>query len=217
MFNDRCGLTELVLKGVKTMTRRIESGVRIHGNPACELVHSALEMHKNFNADRSKISIGEEVTIEICTRYRTGELVAVAQSYHDIFLSGNFSPEAGKKIQELIQYKHPGSRNKMFVDAGLMPYGIRIKDIKIERLQDITDGDCVKEGIIKVLDSFYYFEDGENGCYFDTPREAFAALIDKTSGKGTWDSNPWVVVYEFEKEDCYGGKGKEELREGMDG
>lgn len=27
--------------------------------------------------------------------------------------------------------------------------------------------------------------------------KAFAALIDKVSGKGTWDSNPWVFVYEF--------------------
>lgn len=27
---------------------------------------------------------------------------------------------------------------------------------------------------------------------------AFASLIDKVSGKGTWDSNPWVIVYEFE-------------------
>lgn len=33
---------------------------------------------------------------------------------------------------------------------------------------------------------------------FDTPRKAFAALIDKVSGRGTWDRNPWVVVYEFE-------------------
>ena len=33
---------------------------------------------------------------------------------------------------------------------------------------------------------------------FDTPREAFAVLIDKVSGRGTWKSNPWVVVYEFE-------------------
>lgn len=33
---------------------------------------------------------------------------------------------------------------------------------------------------------------------FNTPRQAFAALIDKVSGRGTWDCNPWVVVYEFE-------------------
>ena len=31
-----------------------------------------------------------------------------------------------------------------------------------------------------------------------TPREAFASLIDKVSGRGTWKSNPWVFVYEFE-------------------
>jgi hypothetical protein len=33
-----------------------------------------------------------------------------------------------------------------------------------------------------------------------TPRQAFAALIDKVSGKGTWESNPYVFVYEFELE-----------------
>lgn len=33
---------------------------------------------------------------------------------------------------------------------------------------------------------------------FPTPREAFAALIDKISGKGTWENNPWVVAYSFE-------------------
>lgn len=29
-------------------------------------------------------------------------------------------------------------------------------------------------------------------------REAFSLLIDKVSGKGTWESNPWVVAYSFE-------------------
>lgn len=33
---------------------------------------------------------------------------------------------------------------------------------------------------------------------FDTPREAFASLIDRVSGKGTWDRNPFVFVYDFE-------------------
>ncbi len=46
----------------------------------------------------------------------------------------------------------------------------------------------------------YYFErlDKSQGFYFNSPCEAFAALIDKVSGKGTWDRNPFVVVYEFE-------------------
>ena len=30
-----------------------------------------------------------------------------------------------------------------------------------------------------------------------SPREAFSALIDKVSGKGAWESNPFVWAYEF--------------------
>ncbi len=31
-----------------------------------------------------------------------------------------------------------------------------------------------------------------------TLEEAFANLIDRVSGKGTWESNPWVFAYTFE-------------------
>ena len=33
---------------------------------------------------------------------------------------------------------------------------------------------------------------------YSNTRDAFAELIDKVSGKGTWASNPYVFVYEFE-------------------
>lgn len=33
--------------------------------------------------------------------------------------------------------------------------------------------------------------------WFHTPKEAFAALIDKVSGKGTWEKNPLVFAYGF--------------------
>lgn len=85
-----------------------------------------------------------------------------------------------------------------------MPHHIEITDIKVERLQDISDEDCLREGIMKgefmnTWDTFYYDEWGDvpNHITFKTAREAFAALIDKVSGKGTWNSSPWVFVYEF--------------------
>ena len=34
--------------------------------------------------------------------------------------------------------------------------------------------------------------------FFPSPQRAYADLIDKISGKGTWESNPWVVAYSFE-------------------
>ena len=94
----------------------------------------------------------------------------------------------------------------MFARADLMPHQIRITKVRIQRLQDISDEDCLKEGIIKYTKDRTVFKydlsDGfEMFSWKDmkrSPKEAYAALIDKVSGKGTWESNPYVWVYEFE-------------------
>lgn len=137
----------------------------------------------------------------IIPKYKVGEVVAVAQSYNEV-------------VREFTGLAfEPGSTNKMFVRADLMPYRIRITGIKCERLQNISDAECMKEGVVGGIIGYYVpgikckdwskesyvdTEDGRTWKLFPTPREAFASLIDKVSGRGTWDRNPWVVVYEFE-------------------
>ena len=95
----------------------------------------------------------------------------------------------------------------MFVRADLMPHQIRITDIRIERIQDISNEDCIREGIFldetapPCYQPFYTFPgsiDHDTLVGYVTPREAFAALIKKMAGKKAWDDNPWVFVYEFE-------------------
>ena len=133
--------------------------------------------------------------------YKVGEVVAIAQSYKDIGYNGEYS-----WVQDGIHYhrdRAAGWDNKMFVKVNLMPHHIKITNIKIERLQDISDEDCLKEGIIKgkcgsesthFMDAYYVPKDKQPYC---TPQDAFAFLIDKVSGKGTWERNPFVFVYEF--------------------
>ena len=95
--------------------------------------------------------------------------------------------------------KIAGYKNKMFVKADLMPHHIRITDIKVERLQDISDEDVLREGVWQMGELFYVSKAvGETPeVAFPTAREAFWYLIDKVSGKGTWESNPFVVAYSF--------------------
>ena len=95
--------------------------------------------------------------------------------------------------------------NKLFVRADLMPHQIRITNVRVERLQDISDEDCMAEGVEKVAEceDLYRVAVHHKSSKFSylsgkTPREAYAALIDRISDKGTWDSNPYVFVYEFE-------------------
>lgn len=212
MFNDRYGLTQAVIEGRKTMTRRMISGGQLLPE---DRIEEASICPDGFV---SIIANGGESLIEVKYSYKVGEIVAVAQRYEDL---ANIYHDKGLYLFQLSKvhgYKLayitelPGWRNKMFVKSELMPHQIRITGIKCERLQDISDEDCLKEGIF-VNEYFgngkkchhYGFDGFFNGTegwfargWFDTPREAFAALIDKVCRKGTWASNPWVVAYEFE-------------------
>ena len=79
---------------------------------------------------------------------------------------------------------------------------LRITDVRVERLQEISDVDTAKEGIradvmICSLEDPDYIENIGG-------REEFAALWDSTVKKADiakygWDANPWVFVYSFEK------------------
>ena len=192
MFNDRFGLTQAVLEGRKTMTRRVCKDQQCSKSDLLAL----------FNYDM--------LTLMTPPNYLIGEVVAVAQSYNDVIEEWKkgygqgfcFSPK-----------DRAGMTNKMFVRSEEMPHHIKITNIRVEHLQNISDEDCLREGVVTNTIGYYVewlkckdwekeshieMENGETLKLFPTPREAFAALIDKVSGKGTWESNPYVFVYEFE-------------------
>ena len=149
-----------------------------------------------YDADESEFDGGE-----ILPKYKVGEVVAVAQSYKTVY-----NKEGLETMDMLIQELkiHKGWNNKMYVKANLMPYQIRITDVRVERLQDISDEDCLKEGIIKgrcgsedthFMDAYYCPTDSQPYC---EPHEAFAPLINKVSRNDVWSENPYVFVYDFE-------------------
>lgn len=213
MFNDRYGLTQAVLEGKKTMTRRIIPDIEIdwvrRGRvtlPVGGFEHDVLFMDvRKILPDMGRSDYPAPAKYQ--PRYERGEEVAVAQCYKDIDHRGIVAYEDASDIQPgmvrpIYAQESAGWTNKMFVRADLMEETIRIMDIQLQRLNNITDEDCLKEGVEKWMDCYIVpgimENKGKNNICFDTPREAFAALIDRISGKGTWNSNPWVHVYEFE-------------------
>lgn len=189
MFNDKFGLTMAVLDGRKTQTRRIMKGKPLF--PSDEIESAGV-----LGDEVQIIANGGESLITMKLPFRVGEVVAVAQSYKDAI---NPIDWESMKLYEGTS----GWNNKMFVRADLMPHQIRITDVRVERLQDISDEDCMKEGI----QTFYYvdckfppdgytFDDGKS--HFNSLREAFAHLINKVSRKDVWQENPYVFVYDFE-------------------
>lgn len=125
--------------------------------------------------------------------YKVGEVIAIAQSYNAV----------GKPQYDKFGNGVAGNSNKMFTRAELLPHHIKITDVKVERLQDISDDDILREGVWQFYDNKDLFYVSKAIGYapdvaFPSAREAFWYLIDKISGKGTWESNPWVAAYSFE-------------------
>lgn len=191
MFNDKYLLTQEVLEGRKTQTRRIA----YTGNATIIDCGICVEQ-KNFG----RATLFRGIDELAYSRYNVGEEVAIAQSYKDIHAEILRVVGDLELKQELLNSK--GYTNKMFVRADKMLHSIRITDIRAERLQEICDEDCLKEGLWMAhdvgLEGITYWYHGLANSSFRTPQDAYAALIDKISGKGTWDSNPYVFVYEFE-------------------
>lgn len=205
MFNDRYGLTEAVLSGRKTMTRRIIDCPKTFKGEWVAGFHvykrqsdgAMLEWPSLFDADESTIDGGY-----ILPKYKVGEIVAIAQSYKNAGVHSIPCEDEEFGCYDFPAEQTNGWNNKMCVRADLMPNRIRITNVRVERLQDISDDDCIKEGIYMDEDpmnpqAFIYTYPNAPQWYF-TPREAFAALIDRISGKGTWKFNPFVFAYDFE-------------------
>lgn len=199
MFNDRFGLTEKVLNGSKIQTRRI-------------IPQSVIDKVEEFRVEYYNMTF-DTLTVEEAfyqyffvenlgkLPYKVGEIVAIAQSYKEVFGEG------------CDKESEAGYNNKMFVKPELMPRHIRITNVRIERLQDISEEDVLREGFDgsfdfevpgKSVTKGFYLDcrnKNEKGirCIFDLcAQNAYSMLIDSISSKGTWDSNPFVFVYDFE-------------------
>ena len=200
MFNDQYGLTQAVLDGRKTQTRRIAYQEPFKYNCNCGICTEG--------KDKGKLTINDGNEIVAKSTYKIGEVVAVAQRYCEVSLEPSI---------RTILCKHPGWNNKMFVTAKTMPHQIKITNIRCERLQDISTDDCMKEGIfyshIKGIDDAYSY-DATNDSFVEkwlnrtpindsfvkkrwyrTPIEAYKMLSCKLHLH--WGSNPLVFVYDF--------------------
>lgn len=203
MFNNKYGLQDSVLDGGKTMTRR---------NVSNKLINQYEEWIDSVSCINVPSGTSYETIEEFLSKripYEIGEVVAIKQSYKDV----GFEPEMilYRSMHEIDGYRmeradtEKGWNNKMFVCNNLMPHHIRITNIKTEKLQYISDEDCLKEGIhigdfINTWDKYYYNIIGDCAAHktFRTPKDAYASLIDKINGKGTWDKNCLVWAIEFE-------------------
>lgn len=197
MFNEKYGLQKAVLSRTKTKTRR--NGNKVAKKYAYYCVANEMEGNEDY------LSL-EEYAISK-SPFKVGDVVAISQPYEQI--KHHLGIMARCKINPFgSPVENPGWTNKMYVKAELMLHHVRITEVRFEQLKCISDEECLEEGIYRrddVIDCnmnpvvrYQYYGTPE---MFATPRDAFASLIDKISGKGTWEKNEYVYVYGIERID----------------
>ena len=193
MFNDKCGLTNAVVLGLKTMTRRMLPKHMRYDSEHCNKVF--------IRNNELVVDFGNGVEHTCDLPYKIGEEVAIAQKYKELP-----NPFMGRGT---TYTDAAGWENKMFVKAELMPNRIKMTGVKVERLLDISDDDCLKEGIWldnSIMCDFpqaegvhpYVFKVNGYEWYQPTPHIAFENLVRHTMGKKVLDANPLVLAYTFE-------------------
>ena len=207
MFNEHYGLETATLNGSKTRTSRILKLPKyFKGTNVCgfhKYTNNQGEWFTSLYDEDERDIDGSYAPF----RYSEGEIVAIAQSYEDAGFSPNqicyrYIESADGYLKQRFD-EQKGWNNKMFVRAEYMPHQIQITDIKLERLQDISDDDCLQEGICLLKDDksinwkYYGVDKRSLNILGYTPKEAFYSLIEKVCGKGTWRKNPWTVVYYY--------------------
>lgn len=203
MFNDRFWLTAAVLDGSKTMTRRII--------PLTAADEEYLD--QAFDWD-----LRESLILDRYAKYKVGEVVAVAQSYLEAYEELLADEDWNNHRDKWDVFRHflfngedhtvlKGWKNKMFVKSEVMPNRIRFTGRKIERLQSITEEDCLKEGVKKDANSGWYYmpklyihrkTNTGDPTLFENPKAAYLKLCQKLRMVLDYLANPWVIAYTFE-------------------
>ena len=181
-FDRKIGIFDLILSGQKTMFR---------------LVSNSKRTDKVYD-----------------TKYRIGQKIALLQTYKDAGIEPNFQvydkakdyKETGNFIRVAAK-DSKGWTNVSAVSPELMPYFIEITSVKSERISEITNEDCYKEGIVPVSCDDLFVMDGNmpfDGFSIDgktwlgdSPQEAFIAISNRAVKKDAWKNNVKVDVYEF--------------------
>jgi len=172
-------MIKAIVEGRKTVTRRVIKP---------QLEH----FHYTTDAQYPCLPDGEQIQ----PRYKAGETVYIKEAWATYQANDDWTiPQIPDKATIFYKLDDPDGfspigkwRSPMFLKAIHARYFIRIKDVRAERLNEITEEDAIKEGAIAHLDNRNPY-----------PRHHFVILWSSINKPPfDWQSNCWVWRYEFE-------------------
>lgn len=105
--------------------------------------------------------------------------------------------ETDAKFPEVCS-EFPGWQPSIFMPRWASRLTLSVTDVRVQRLQDISERDAIAEGVIRYdptdEDPAEFSIDGP---IFSDAVSAYEDLWLRINGAGSWDTNPWVVALTF--------------------
>lgn len=191
LFNTE--MVRAILDGRKSCTRRlVKHDVESVLNSPYHKVHPEVE-------DKQIIS-------KLCNPpYHTDDILYVRETWSEAYEEGTYIYRADDKLADLPTFKE--SSKLIYHPSIHMPkeaarIWLKVMNVRIERLQDVTEDGAKAEGAI---DNRGFIHSPENEYdRIHTAREHFIKIWNSTIKKSDldsygWNANPWIWVIEFER------------------
>ena len=172
-------MIEAILEGRKTQTRRV---IKTRPKNRTDFVHISHNLYFEGSEKFTWAGYGNpDDPVYFMCHYKPDDILWVRETW---CLADNTDEIIYKSDNPSLSAKW---RPSIYMPRKAARLFLRVKNVRVERLQDITEIEATHEGIIKHL-----------GIH---ARDDFAKLWDSINGKRGygWDTNPWIWVIEFER------------------
>lgn len=222
LFNTE--MVRAILDGRKTCTRRVIKP-QWEECPTCKYVHNEYiydKMAENVYCARC----GYPLEPERRSPYQPGDILYVRETWQYLYeLDGNEQviEDTGKYYyaatdtipfdayvdENGVTHDHTPWRPSIHMPKEAARIWLRVTDVRVERLQEITEEGAIREGAEG--EKCHHINVGAFGCtdcmntgWIEPPQVEFMQIWDSTIKKSDldrygWNANPWVWVIEFER------------------
>lgn len=208
-------MVQAILDGRKTMTRRV-----IKSEPTEDVESGYTYLNQPYHVEKLSFKMLDIHTwkygiLEFCPYGKPGDVLWVREQFKIIGTHVERDLSSGAIIEETPQYVFRGQKQphieKLFkwkpsihMPKSACRIFLEVVSVKVERLQDITKSDAIKEGVERLYAGGFGRSGEEwknyNGSgVLDSAILSFESLWESINGPESLLANPWVWVVEFKR------------------
>lgn len=176
LFNSE--MVRAILDGRKTTTRRIIKGIPIDGRMTAAGFLKAIPKHMDWGGELVKLP------------YQIGDVLYVRETWQcfNPYSDKEYVYKATNDCSDVINMKwHPS----IHMPKEAARIFLRVTNLGAERVQEITEEQALSEGLIPLKD--------QHGAIIVSAKGQFKAIWIELYGIDSWNANPFVWAYEFER------------------